>query len=208
MPYNFVTDNKDQYRDVLLQELLESEPFEKPADFTTEEEEVYKLTMAMCQQFKHLVEDNRISELFYRNKRTPDETDWQLLLYTVADTYKLAGNLDISITREDNPGVWEIDFHITRGSKANTVIEIKRSTNENLIHGYRTQLAAYMKAERAKSGIFMVIMERDNYDEIRQKIEAVQNDMFINGEYTPNVIYINGMKQPSASKPSFKPTTY
>lgn len=54
----------------------------------------------------------------------------------------------------------------------------------------------------------MVIMERDNYDEIRQKIEAVQNDMIINGEYTPNVIYINGMKQPSASKTSFKPTTY
>lgn len=54
----------------------------------------------------------------------------------------------------------------------------------------------------------MVIMERDNYYEIRQKIEAVQNDMIINGEYTPNVIYINGMKQPSASKTSFKPTTY
>lgn len=208
VPYNFDSDNKDQYRDVLLQELLESVPFEQPADFITEEEEVYKLTMAMCRQFKHLVEDNRISELFYRNKRTPDETDWQLLLYTVADTYKLAGNLDISITREDNPGVGEIDFHITRGSKANTVIEIKRSTNDNLIHGYRTQLAAYMKAERAKSGIFMVIMERDNYDEIRQKIEAVQNDMIQNGEYTPNVIYINGMKQPSASKSSFKPTTY
>lgn len=208
VPYNFVSDYKDQYRDVLLQELLESVPFDKPADFITEEEEVYKLTMAMCQQFKHLVEDNRISELFYRNKRTPDETDWQLLLYTVADTYKLAGNLDISITREDNPGVGEIDFHITRGSKANTVIEIKRSTNDNLIHGYRTQLAAYMKAERANSGIFMVIMESDNYDEIKQKIEAVQNDMRQNGEYTPDIIYINGMKQPSASKSSYKPTTY
>lgn len=130
------------------------------------------------------------------------------MLYTVADTYKLAGNLDISITREDNPGVGEIDFHITRGSKANTVIEIKRSTNDNLIHGYRTQLAAYMKAERANSGIFMVIMESDNYDEIRQKIEAVQNDMRQNGEYTPDIIYINGMRQPSASKSSYKPTTY
>lgn len=208
VPYNFVSDYKDQYRDVLLQELLESVPFDKPADFITEEEEVYKLTMAMCWQFKHLVEDNRISELFYRNKRTPDETDWQLLLYTVADTYKLAGNLDISITREDNPGVGEIDFHITRGSKANTVIEIKRSTNDNLIHGYRTQLAAYMKAERTNSGIFMVIMESDNYDEIKQKIEAVQNDMRQNGEYTPDIIYINGMRQPSASKSSYKPTTY
>lgn len=83
-------------------------------------------------QFKKLVEYNRLSELFYRNKRSPDETDWQLLLYTIADTYKQAAKLDVSITREDNPGVGEIDFHLTRGSKANTVIEIKRSNNERV----------------------------------------------------------------------------
>ena len=157
----------------------------------------------MCYQFKHLVEHNRLSELFYRNNRTPDETDWQLLLYTVADTYKVAGNLDISITREDNPGVGEIDFHITKGSKANTVIEIKRSTNENLVHGYRTQLPAYMKAERAQSGIFMIIMEKDNIDEVKRKIAEVQSDMKDKGEYIPEIIYINGMKQHSASNRNY-----
>lgn len=158
----------------------------------------------MCYQFKHLVEHNRLSELFYRNNRTPDETDWQLLLYTVADTYKIAGNLDLAITREDNPGVGEIDFHITKGSKANTVIEIKRSTNENLIHGYRTQLPAYMKAERAKTGIFMIIMEKNNIEEIKQKITEVQKDMLDNAEYIPEIIYINGMKQYSASNRNYK----
>ena len=116
----------------------------------------------------------------------------------------MAGNLDLAITREDNPGVGEIDFHITKGSKANTVIEIKRSINENLLHGYRTQLSAYMKAERAQSGIFMVIMEKDNIDEVKRKIAEVQKDMKDKGEYIPEVIYINGMKQHSASNRSYK----
>ena len=204
VPYDFAADNKDQYRDVLLQELIDEIPFQKPTEYANEEEEVYKLTLAMCHQFKHLVEHNRLSELFYRNNRTPDETDWQLLLYTVADTYKIAGNLDLAITREDNPGVGEIDFHITKGSKANTVIEIKRSTNENLVHGYRTQLSAYMKAERAQSGIFMVIMEKDNIDEVKRKIAEVQKDMEDKGEYIPEIIYINGMKQHSASNKNYK----
>ncbi len=203
IPYDFVSDKKNQYRDILLHELLLEIPFQKPNEFENEQDEVYKLTLAMCQQFKHLVEHNRISELFYRNSRTPDETDWQLLLYTVADTYKVAAKLDLAITREDNPGVGEIDFHITKGSKANTVIEIKRSTNENLVHGYRTQLAAYMKAERAQSGIFIVIMEKDNIDEIKRKIEDVQNDMKDKGEYIPEIIYINGMKQYSASNRNY-----
>lgn len=161
--------------------------------------EVYEITKSICLQFKHLVEDNRLSELFYKDSRKPDETDWQMLLYTVADTYKRAANLDVSITREDNPGVGEIDFHITRGSKANTVIEIKRSTNANLLHGYRTQLAAYMKAEKADSGIFMIIMEDDSIERIQAKIAEVQVDMKAKGEYIPEVIYVNGMRQYSAS---------
>lgn len=204
VPYDFVADNKNQYRDVLLQELLDEIPFQKPTGYENEQDEVYRLTLAMCQQFKHLVEHNRLSELFYQNHRTPDETDWQLLLYTVADTYKIAGNLDLAITREDNPGVGEIDFHITKGSKANTVIEIKRYTNENLVHGYRIQLPAYMKAERAQSGIFMVIMEKDNIEEIKRKITEVQKNMKDNGEYIPEVIYINGMKQHSASNRNYQ----
>lgn len=201
--YDFIADNKNQYRDVLLQELLDEIPFQQPTEYADEEDKVYKLTLAMCHQFKHLVEHNRLSELFYRNNRTPDETDWQLLLYTVADTYKIAGNLDLAITREDNPGVGEIDFHITKGSKANTVIEIKCSTNENLVHGYRTQLPAYMKAERAQSGIFMVIMEKDNIDEIKRKIGEVQKDMEDKGEYLPEIVYINGQRQYSASNRNY-----
>ena len=129
-----------------------------------------------------------------------------MLLYTIADTYKKAASLDISITREDNPGVGEIDFHITCGAKANTVIEIKRSSNANLLHGYRTQLAAYMRAEKADNGLFLVIMEDSSIEQIKTKIGEVQEDMKKNGEYIPEVIYINGIKQYSASNRNYQPS--
>lgn len=137
--YDFSSDSKKEYFDILLDEFL----LQYPITFSSlsgcnPQKEVYEKTMAICLQFKHLVEDNRLSKLFYKDNRKPDETDWQMLLYTIADTYKRAANLDISITREDNPGVGEIDFHITCGAKANTVIKIKRSCNANLLHGYRT----------------------------------------------------------------------
>ncbi|MDO4497721.1 MAG: hypothetical protein Q4B58_07845 [Bacteroidales bacterium] len=84
------------------------------------------------------------------------------------------------------------------------MIEIKRSSNKNLLHGYRVQLPAYMKAERADHGIFMVILDKDNYDEIKQKLKRVQDEMTEEGEYVPEILYINGMKQPSASKEDYK----
>lgn len=198
--YDFSSDNKNEYVDILLYDLLLRYPLTLPSfSECNPQTEVYEITKSICMQFKHLVEDNRLSELFYKDRRKPDETDWQMLLYTVADTYKLGANLDVSITREDNPGVGEIDFHIMRGSKANTVIEIKRSTNANLLHGYRTQLAAYMKAEKADSGIFMVIMEDDCIERIQTKMAEVQEDMRKKGEYIPEVIYVNGKRQYSAS---------
>jgi hypothetical protein len=202
--YDFNRDEKEQYLDILLEEFLNKFPFVfLNSSYTDVELEVYEFTKAICKQFKHLVEDNRLSEVFYRKNRTPDETDWQMLLYAVADTYRIAGNFDVAITREDNPGVGEIDFHITRGSKANTIIEIKRSSSKDLYHGYRSQLAAYVKADRAKSGIFMIIMEDDSYDTIKNKLSIIQAEMKENGEYIPEVIYINGKRQVSASNRNY-----
>ena len=46
-------------------------------------------------------------------------------------------------------------------------------------------------------------MEDNNIDEIKDKIRMVQEDMQAKGEYIPEGFYINGMKQPSASDPSY-----
>lgn len=208
VPYDFYTDSQLQYFDVRIEELIKKHLIQIPnKENQSSKEEVYSMALAICKQFKHLIEHNRLSEMFFRKNRKPDETDWQLLLYTIADTYKTSQNLDVSITREDNPGVGEIDFHLTRGSQANTVIEIKRSSNVDLLHGYRSQLAAYMKAERADSGIFIVILDKDNLEDIKNKLAEIQKVMKENDEYIPEIIYVNGLRQPSASVSSYKDPT-
>ena len=208
IPYDFYTDSQLQYFDVRIEELIKKHLIQIPnKENQSSKEEVYSMALAICKQFKHLIEHNRLSEMFFRKNRKPDETDWQLLLYTIADTYKTSQNLDVSITREDNPGVGEIDFHLTRGSQANTVIEIKRSSNVDLLHGYRSQLAAYMNAERADSGIFIVILDKDNLEDIKNKLAEIQKDMKENDEYIPEIIYVNGLRQPSASVSSYKDPT-
>ena len=208
VPYDFYTDSQLQYFDVRIEELIKKHLIQIPnKENQSSKEEVYSMALAICKQFKHLIEHNRLSEMFFRKNRKPDETDWQLLLYTIADTYKTSQNLDVSITREDNPEVGEIDFHLTRGSQANTVIEIKRSSNVDLLHGYRSQLVAYMKAERADSGIFIVILDKDNLEDIKNKLAKIQKGMKENDEYIPEIIYVNGLRQPSASVSSYKDST-
>ncbi len=61
-----------------------------------------------------------------------------------------------------------------------------------------------IKADRAKSGIFMIIVEDDSYDTIKGKLEKIQAEMKEKGEYIPEVIYVNGKKQVSASKPNYQ----
>lgn len=204
--YNFREDKKEQYRDINLLEFLE----ENPLDITLSkeqiiEESVYEIAMKICLQFKHLIEYNRLSELFFRRKRTPDETDWQLLLYAVADTYLQAANLNIIAFREHNPGCGEIDFQFSNGTTAGTtIVEIKRSSNQDLCHGYRAQLASYMNATRAKEGIFLVIMEDDYQEKIIERLKPIQEDMRQKGEYVPEIVFVNGAKQYSASHPKYE----
>lgn len=55
IPYDFNEDRKGQYKDILLAELLSKVPFlcniEKSKNI---KEEVYELSLAMCNQFKDL----------------------------------------------------------------------------------------------------------------------------------------------------------
>lgn len=209
VPYDFVEDKNKQYQEIALCDLLRTIPFicnTKPQQ--SAKEEIFELTLSMCNQFKKLVEMMRLSEMFYRKGRKPDETDWQQLLFAVADTYKNAGDFDVNISRESSPGVGELDFQITRGAKANTIVEIKRSCNKDLVHGYRTQLAAYMKATQATDGIFMVIIEDDTINKIKTRLEEVKKDMREKGEYIPEIIYINGKHQPSASNPNYSISSF
>lgn len=133
--------------------------------------QVFGISMSICKWFKHMVEDNRLSEIVWRQGRTPDETDWQWLFYAIAESYRKGGNKDVTISKEDNPGVGKIDFHLTRGNQGNTAIEMKRSTNSKLLEGFTTQLPAYIRAVEAHSAIFVVILEDNIYNAISDALK-------------------------------------
>lgn len=206
IPYNFDTDNHGKYLDLKFAIIA----YENPIQFFTgiyksQSEKVFNWTMAICKEFKHLIEENRMSELVHRCKRTPDETDWQLLLYMIADAYVEGAGIDLKISREANPGIGEEDFLFSHGKDAQTVIEIKRSGNKDILHGYREQLPSYVHSERADNGIFLVIIDNQTEEEeVKEKLAAVQKDMEEKGEVTYPIVYVRGYNQPSASDPKYK----
>lgn len=205
VPYDFDIDDEDVYLGLRVAYLAEKEPLKVPP--TNHSDKVYTVTLAICNKFKKLVENNQISQLLYRLNRNHDEKDWQILLYAIAESYLEGGHYDVHVSREENPGVGQLDFLFSYGARQKVVVEIKRSGNQNLLHGYRTQLEAYKNAVGTTRGIFMIIIEEDDaLPRIHSELEAVIADMKEKGEPLSHVIMIDGRSKPSASNPKFKIT--
>lgn len=199
--YDFSEDAKEKYLRFRLQHLVKDRPLnllhyvqlDNPCS-------IYDVTLAILDQFKKLVENNYMWKIFTRKGRKPDETDWQHYLLTVADTYITASHLDIDINRENNPGVGALDFKFSRGLKGKTIVEIKRSSHQDLLHGYITQLPTYMRAESAEFGLFMIIREDKKYDSAIQNVLDRKKQMEEEGVSLPEIIVVDACPKPSASK--------
>lgn len=120
---------------------------------------MYSITKEICTQFKYLVEDNRMYKMLLKdNGKSKRESVWQLYLYSIAQTYLRAGHINISVDRESDSGAGELDFKFSQGQQCQTIVEIKLSDNPDLLHGYKTQLPQYVKAENADHALFIVII--------------------------------------------------
>jgi hypothetical protein len=199
--YDFNVDKKDNYLSVRLQEVVDKHPLDiiQFLDYNNPKN-IYDIVFKILHQFKNLVENNYMWKIFNRRDRTPDETDWQLYLYSIADTYIKGAKADIDITRENDPGVGELDFKFTRGTKGKTVVEIKRSSNKDLLHGYASQLQKYMKAEAAEFGIFLIIKEEDKHETNIQNVFNHRTYLLANSTYAPDIIIVDARPISSASK--------
>lgn len=108
----------------------------------------------IIEQFRSLVEDNHLSKSFYVDYKPRHERFAQLLFYAIAVAYCDANDLDVS--PEADAGVGPVDFKFSQG-RSKVVVEIKLSTNSQLVNGFRKQLTAYMKAEKTDYGHYVVI---------------------------------------------------
>lgn len=119
-------------------------------------DDVLSVARAICDRFKMLVENNGLSKLLYDSTGAPKhESAAQLLFFGVADSYCDANNIDL--TKEGNNGRGPVDFKLSRGSKEKVVVETKLTSNSQLRHGIEIQLPIYMKQEKTKQAIYLII---------------------------------------------------
>ena len=159
--------------------------------------DVYSIVEIICAQFKTLIEDNGLCGLLYNDNKTPKhERAAQLLFFGIADSYCTANDIDLS--REPNAGRGQVDFKLSRGAKDKVVIEVKLTSNSQLLHGFTTQVPIYMKQEKTRKAVYLVI---DNGHP--QSLQSFLDCYYVQSSEVRNkIVYklIDGIPPKTASK--------
>ena len=159
---------------------LKNIPFEKIE--IHKEENVKDIVLKICNKFKELIENNALVKLLYeKDGKFRGEKYVQLLFYGIADSY--CNSFDVDISPELNSGRGNIDFKYSRGYKDKVIVEVKLTSNRQLIHGMKTQILEYAKAEKTDQLVYLVIDDSkdeekikklyEEYNKIENKIELI-----------------------------------
>jgi hypothetical protein len=195
-PYDFNEDKKGEY--AWYQRTVEAVS-ENPIDLTLSAhpslDEVYELVVTICNKFKQLVENNGLNTLFYDGKsKIKNETAIQLAFYGIAEAYCEANK--IMIARESNSGRGPVDFKFGSNGENSVLVEIKKSDNSHLKNGIVRQLPEYMKSEKSRKAIYLILdlgMSQTQVDNMNAVHLAIAGSNI-------SVIYIDGQLKLSASK--------
>ena len=198
-PYDFAGDKLGEMIWRSFADRLENEfPFkiEKPA--TLDYAEVLKVVDKIIEQFTYLIENRDIWKELYTDDGTPRlEKSAQRLFYITALSYCQANNLDI--TPEAETGRGPVDFKFSQGILGRILVEIKLSKNGKLLQGYNKQLEIYNAAENSFASRYVIIDVGGLGTKLKQ-VEASRNTQISNKGSAPNLVLINGLPRPSASK--------
>lgn len=151
------------------------------------------IVLKICEKFKDLVENNALSKLLYDNKgKSRGEKSAQLLFYGIASSFCEANDIDCN--PELNSGRGNIDFKFSRGYKEKIIVEMKLTSNRQLVHGLTVQITEYAKAEKTDKLVYLVIDDSKNEKRIADMYEAY-NSM----QQKPDLIFIDATPKASAS---------
>lgn len=165
-PYDFFTDKSGEYIWYRkAKECTAQFPLDLQGIQIKTYSDAYSVVKMICKQFANLIENNGLYELLYDSNGKPKhESAAQLLYFGIADSYCKANDLDL--IREGNNGRGPVDFKLSRGTKNKALVEVKLTSNNQLLHGIQTQLPIYMKQENVKKAMYLII---DNGHEIALK---------------------------------------
>jgi len=149
-------------------------------------------------RFKKNVEENRLYEFLYKDNGKPKhEVFAQRLFYAVADAYCEANNLDLS--REPNAGNGPVDFKLSAGYTARILVEVKKSSNSDLLNGFESQLPEYQKSEATDESIYLIIRVTQK-DSLIKSVLALKDKEKARGIKVPQIFVIDARTKSSASK--------
>lgn len=195
-PYDFDEDKKGEYawyrRSV---EAVSENPLFLSLSTHPTLDEVYGLVMVICEKFKQLVENNGLNTLFYDGQsKVKNETAIQLAFYGVAEAYCEANK--IMIARESNSGRGPVDFKFGSNNENSVLVEIKKSDNSHIKNGIVRQLPEYMKSEKSRKAIYLILdlgMTQKQVSSMNEVHSAIAGSNI-------SLVYIDGQLKPSASK--------
>ena len=161
-------------------------------------DEIQNLVRTIITQYQQHIENNGLNLHLYDSKGKPlHERFCQRLFFSLADVYCKTNNVDIS--PETNSGGGPVDFKFSRGYHYRILVEIKLSSNPQMVHGYRKQLPTYEQSENTKRSAYVVI-QVDNSRKQIVKLQKIRDQAISKGKIVPDLFFIDGRVKPSASK--------
>jgi hypothetical protein len=186
--------------DNLTAKIADSLPEDYPIQLKKNSLTTYDVAMSICNKFKDLVENNKVSELLYVNGKPRNEKIVQRAFYCVADSYCNAFNIGISAETDNGRG--PVDFKFETSYDDRTLVEIKLTSSANLVHGMETQIQEYAKAEKTQKLIYLAVHNGGP----QSRVDAL-NDFYLNNKTKkgcPELIFVDATPKDSASKYKLK----
>jgi hypothetical protein len=168
---------------------------EKPNAWTREA--ILSVVDKIIENFRHLVEDRRLSEELYHDGKPRAEKAAQRLFFVVAHAFCKANDLDL--TPEADTGNGPVDFKVSSGFTGRVLVEIKLSTNGKVVARYTRQLDAYATAEEAAAAYYVVVDVGQAGGKI-DRLFAEKNLLAMSSKPTRPIVVIDATRKPSASK--------
>jgi hypothetical protein len=106
---------------------------------------------------------------------------------------------DLDISPEADTGRGPVDFKLSQGASKRVLVEMKLSTNPQVVKGFEKQLAIYNSAEKPIASYYVVI-NVGNLTDKWKRLQKLHDFQLSTKGSSPNLIIANGLPKKSASK--------
>lgn len=161
-------------------------------------------------KFKWFVERKGIWKLFYQKdkieggekiKHPLSEKHIQCAFYIVAEL--LAEKFNFEVIRDPDTGTGLVDFKFTNG-RTKVLVEIKLSTHQGIVHGFKSQLDEYIESESPEYSYYLVVLLKNSSPDMMKKdigrVKLLKKAQREAGDQSKKVFLVDGQPKDSASK--------